>query len=67
MEPDRNELLNKLQTMKDELEKARGFILICAKCKKIRDDKGYWEELEKYITEHLSATFTHGICLDCVT
>jgi hypothetical protein len=39
---------------------------ICASCKKIRDDKGHWENLEWYIKERSEAEFTHGICPDCV-
>ncbi len=43
----------------------RGLIPICSVCKKIRDDRGYWNNLEKYIREHSDATFTHGICDEC--
>jgi hypothetical protein len=39
---------------------------ICASCKKIRDDKGYWSQVESYIQKHSDATFTHGICPDCI-
>jgi ligand-binding sensor domain-containing protein len=42
-----------------------GLIPICANCKKIRDDKGYWDQLEGYIQTHSEATFSHGICPDC--
>ncbi|MBP1750639.1 MAG: putative sensor with domain [Deltaproteobacteria bacterium] len=42
-----------------------GFLPICASCKKIRDDKGYWEQLEGYITKHSEARFSHGICPEC--
>lgn len=42
-----------------------GLIPICANCKKIRDDKGYWENLENYIQTHSEAQFSHGICPDC--
>jgi len=38
---------------------------ICAACKKIRDDKGYWNQIESYIREHSEAEFSHGICPDC--
>ncbi len=44
----------------------RGFIPICASCKKIRDDQGYWTQIEAYISEHSEAEFTHGICPDCI-
>jgi DNA-binding response OmpR family regulator len=42
-----------------------GLIPICAQCKKIRNDKGYWEQIESYLKEHSTATFTHGICPEC--
>jgi hypothetical protein len=42
-----------------------GLIPICANCKKIRDDKGYWDQLEEYLETHSDATFSHGICPDC--
>jgi ligand-binding sensor domain-containing protein len=42
-----------------------GLIPICAQCKKIRDDKGYWNQLEEYINEHSEATFSHGVCPEC--
>jgi hypothetical protein len=42
-----------------------GLIPICASCKKIRDDKGYWNQLEEYINEHSEATFSHGVCPAC--
>jgi len=42
-----------------------GFLPICASCKKIRDDKGYWQQIESYIHEHSEAEFSHGICPDC--
>ena len=42
-----------------------GLLPICAWCKKIRDDKGYWNQLETYIGKHSDADFTHGICPGC--
>ncbi len=42
-----------------------GFLPICASCKKIRDDEGYWEQLEKYISDHSEVQFSHGICPEC--
>jgi hypothetical protein len=42
-----------------------GMLPICASCKKIRDDKGYWTQIELYIHEHSEAEFSHGICPDC--
>lgn len=52
------EAMNKISTL-------RGLLPICASCKKIRDDKGYWNQIEVYITEHTEADFSHGICPDC--
>ncbi len=49
-----------------EVKKLRGFLPICAKCKKIRDDQGYWTQLEEYISAHSEAKFTHGLCNECV-
>ncbi len=43
-----------------------GLLPICASCKKIRNDKGYWQAIEGYIGEHSEAEFTHGICPVCV-
>jgi hypothetical protein len=41
------------------------FIPICANCKKVRDDKGYWNQVEKYIQDHSEASFSHSICPQC--
>ena len=43
----------------------RGFLPICASCKKIRDDKGYWNQIESYIRKHSEAQFSHSICPEC--
>jgi len=44
----------------------RGLIPICASCKKIRDDKGYWSQVEVYVRDRSEAEFSHGICPDCM-
>ncbi|HZC81168.1 MAG TPA: hypothetical protein VE222_05525, partial [Nitrospiraceae bacterium] len=49
-----------------EVKVLRGFIPICASCKKIRDDKGYWQQIETYIQERSEALFSHGICKECM-
>jgi len=49
-----------------EIKTLRGFLPICASCKKIRDDGGYWSQIEAYISEHSDAKFTHGICPECL-
>jgi PAS domain S-box-containing protein len=55
-----------LQKALDEVRTLRGIIPICSYCKEIRDDKGYWNKLEKYISEHSEAQFSHGICDKCM-
>jgi len=55
----------KLQKTLDEVNQLRGLLPICASCKKIRDDKGYWNILETYIEKYSAASFSHGICPDC--
>lgn len=49
-----------------ELKTLQGIIPICSNCKNIRDDDGYWEQIEAYFTKHSEASFSHGICPDCV-
>jgi hypothetical protein len=49
----------------EDIKILRGFLPICAACKKIRDDKGYWSQIEDYIQTHSEADFSHGICPDC--
>jgi len=44
----------------------KGLLPICAGCKKIRDDKGYWNQIESYVRRHSEAEFTHGLCPDCM-
>ena len=48
-----------------QIKTLRGILPICASCKKIRNDQGYWKQVETYISEHTEALFTHGICPDC--
>ncbi len=55
-----------LETALTEIKSLRGIIPICTSCKKIRDDKGYWEQVENYISKHTQARFSHGICPDCM-
>ena len=62
------ELLNLNRELKNSIETIktlRGLIPICANCKKIRDDKGYWNQIESYIQKHSEAEFSHGICPEC--
>ncbi|MCK5226689.1 MAG: hypothetical protein KAK02_00705 [Desulfobulbaceae bacterium] len=56
----------KLQEALTKVKTLSGFIPICASCKKIRDDKGYWNQIEAYIQKHSNAEFSHGICPECL-
>ncbi|MDY6862086.1 MAG: PAS domain-containing protein [Thermodesulfobacteriota bacterium] len=63
---EKNEKLAKeLQETLDKVKLLSGLIPICASCKKIRDDRGYWNQIELYIRDHSEAIFSHGICPDC--
>ncbi len=62
---ERNNLIASLQKAIDETNTLRGLLPICTHCKKIRDDKGYWAQLEVYISAHSHTLFTHGICPKC--
>jgi PAS domain S-box-containing protein len=64
-----NERLQLIEELTDALSHVRtlsGLLPICATCKKIRDDQGYWQQLEIYIKDRSDADFTHGICPDCL-
>ncbi|MDD5207856.1 MAG: PAS domain-containing protein [Elusimicrobiales bacterium] len=56
----------RLEEAMQEADALRGLIPICAKCKKIRDDKGFWEKVEVYLEKHSGARFTHGLCKECM-
>jgi hypothetical protein len=58
--------VTELKSTMVEIQTLRGPIPICASCKKIRDDTGYWTQLESYLCKHAFAEFSHGICPDCV-
>jgi PAS domain S-box-containing protein len=64
-EAERERLIRELQAALTQVRTLRGLIPICAWCKKIRNDRGYWEQLEGYIKSHSEADFTHGMCPDC--
>ncbi|MCP3945071.1 MAG: hypothetical protein GY710_26835 [Desulfobacteraceae bacterium] len=55
-----------LQKALSEVKTLQGFLPICAHCKKIRDDKGFWSAIETYIHKHSNAKFSHGICPECI-
>jgi hypothetical protein len=58
-------LITKLEKALEEIKSLEGILPICMHCKKIRDDKGYWNQLEQYIHERSDAEFSHGICPEC--
>jgi DNA-binding response OmpR family regulator len=62
---ERNKLVRELQEALAKVRTLSGMIPICAWCRKIRNDKGYWDRVEDYIQNHSNATFTHGICPEC--
>jgi len=65
-EEEQNKLVAELQKALLEVKTLRGIIPICMHCKGIRNDKGYWQKLEQYITKHSDAKFSHGICEKCL-
>ncbi len=65
MELEKESLIEELKDAISEVKTLGGLLPICSNCKKIRDDKGYWKQIESYITAHSNAEFSHGICQDC--
>jgi PAS domain S-box-containing protein len=65
-EEERERLISELQNAIADIKVLSGLVPICANCKKIRDDKGYWTQLEAYIQAHSQARFSHGVCPDCM-
>lgn len=65
MEQERETLVRELQEALTEVRKLSGLLPICLSCKKIRDDRGYWNRVEEYIQRYSRAKFTHGYCPDC--
>lgn len=63
-------VMERTKELKDTITKMnvlRGLLPICSSCKKIRDDQGYWRQVELFVAEHSEARFSHGICPDCMT
>ena len=58
-------LIAKLQAALTEIKTLQGLIPICSSCKKIRNDEGFWDQLESYLSKHTDAVFTHGLCPEC--
>jgi PAS domain S-box-containing protein len=66
IEQERERLIGELHEARTRIKTLRGLLPMCAWCKKIRNDKGYWQKVETYIQEHSDATFTYGICPECL-
>lgn len=66
VEHERKQLLIDLRDALGKVKMLSGLLPICSSCKKIRDDRGYWNQLESYIQKHSEAEFTHSICPECV-
>ena len=62
---ERERLITELQNAVADIKVLSGLVPICSSCKKIRDDKGYWTQLEGYIQAHSLAKFSHGVCPEC--
>ncbi len=58
--------IEELEKALDEIKTLRGIVPICSNCKKIRDDKGFWQQVEIYVHEHSEAEFSHSLCPGCV-
>ena len=65
LEDDQVQLIGKLQEALSRVKTLSGLLPICAGCKKIRDDQGYWKRIESFLRERSDAVFTHGLCPDC--
>jgi hypothetical protein len=65
LEEDRERLIGELKNALNEVHTLEDLLPICASCKKVRDDKGYWSQLDVYLRNRAAVEFTHGICPDC--
>lgn len=65
VEKEKERLIQELQRALADVKQLSGFLPICSSCKKIRDDKGYWNQIESYIHEHSGAEFSHSLCPQC--
>jgi DNA-binding response OmpR family regulator len=69
VEPDllraRLRVAERMLNLDDELNRLKGLIPICSYCKRIRQDEGFWQQIEAYLADHSQATFSHGVCPEC--
>ena len=66
IEVELEKIIKKLKKALAKVKTLSGFIPICSHCKKIRDDKGYWTQVEEYVRDHTEAEFSHSLCPDCI-
>ena len=64
-EEEKGELITELQYALSQVKTLQGLLPICVHCKRVRDDEGYWNKIDEYITTHTTLDFSHGICPDC--
>jgi hypothetical protein len=62
---ERTDLIFKLQNALGDVKELGGILPICASCKRIRNDEGYWQHVEEYLRGHTNAEFSHGLCTEC--
>jgi hypothetical protein len=65
MAAEREQLINDLRQALQEVKRLEGILPTCAYCKRIRDDRGQWQQFELYIRDRSDAEFSHGICPEC--
>ena len=65
VEAERDRVIQELTQALAEVKALSGLLPICSHCKKVRDDQGYWSQIETYLSQHTEATFTHGVCPEC--
>lgn len=63
---EKDQIIAELRAALEQVKTLRGIVPICANCKQIRDDKGYWQRVEDYLSNHSDVQFSHGLCPDCV-
>jgi hypothetical protein len=66
LEKERENLIVELRRSLEEIKTLRNILPICASCKKVRDDNGYWHQMEIYLRDHSQTELSHGLCPDCV-
>jgi hypothetical protein len=65
MEKEREKLIVELKDALGKVKALSGLLPLCASCKKSRNDRGHWEQIEEYVPDRSGAEFTHGLCADC--